>query len=325
MKKSVKYLLGLGLIAVSQISTSFADTGEPSDWYLHLDVNGLQNSVLRKNTDSESREGIKFLKVLFGDKFFDKIQYVTAYGDMKQNDESKTLLIQGNFTGSKKQFLNRLQELGFNNTDSRSKAGIYSGNLKTLIKNFYFEAQKAGLTDSSADFKLSKLDDKQNIDKIIYTAFTPSNQIVFSNVKAKVEAWVKGDQQIATDNSQGLFEVVVDIQEAMMHAGVNLDDEVQAFNFESISAKQLSQVSVSYNESGPDSELQLGLSAETTATATKIQSVVKGLIALKSLTVNDPLITNLLANVRYEQNAGELKVIMSGSVDAFRSLIQSND
>lgn len=321
MKKSFRYCLAILLLVTSHAAISSAETNE-SDWYLHLDVNGFHSSLLHKNTDAESRDGIKVIKLLFGENIYNKIDFATAYGSMKQEDGDKTLFIQGEFTDSKEQVLQRWQKLGFAKLNQAAKLTTYQANLKELVKNLYQDAKKAGLTDPDSDFEVSEIDAK-DIDKLVYATFTPKNNIVFSNSEAQIEAWAKGEVNQVASDEQGLFEVVVDIQEAIMHAGINIDEQAQALNFESISAKQLSQVSLSYNESGPDSELQLGLTAETTTTANKIKAIVKGLVALKSLTVNDPMIANLLSNIRYEQNAGELRVIMSGSVDAFRALIES--
>ncbi|TQV84358.1 hypothetical protein [Aliikangiella coralliicola] len=325
MKKHVKFVCGLVIAASCHISTSFAEIGQPSDWYLHLDVNGLQKSVLSQQVDVDSKKGIKFLKLLFGEQVFNKVEFITAFGNANQKKRDKALLVQGDFTVNKKQIRERLQQLGLTKSSEINQQAIHHGTLKKVLTNLHADAKKAGLIESDKDIKIKELTEKSEFKESVYAAFTHDDNIIFSNNISEIESLLQDKKASPAETQPGIFKVVVDIQKAMLHAGINLDEEAQAFNFESISAKQLSQVSVSYNENDMDSELQLGLSAETTETATKIKSIVQGLVALKSLTVKNPAITNLLANIRFEQDAGELKVIMSGSVEAFKALLNGKD
>ena len=325
MNIRIKTILGLVILAASQIVSATSTTNDSSDWYLQLDLNGIKSSAFSNGIEQERKKSIEFLHTLFSEQVIDEIRHITAYGNIQKSGKKRTMIIDGNFAPYKQQIGQKWQQLGLEDKKESGEQTIYQGQAREVFKKLFQEAKKSGFVDKDADKKIERLDERPGLDKTVYAVFTPNSKIAIGDDLAEIEALLLGKKQVPGNSQAGLFEVVVDVQKAMMHAGVNLDEEAQMFSFESISAKQLSQVSVSYNEDNMYSELQLGLSAETTETANKIKSVVQGLIALKSLTVKSTIVKDLLSSVRFEQSAGELRVIMAGSVDSFKALIDSND
>ncbi len=303
-----------------QVPSALANNSD-HDWYLHMDIQGMKNSAIVQRENADSKDVIAVAKLLFGEKTYELLQSATAFGNIENDSKRKVLLINGDFS-NREQLLAHWKTLGLNNGDTINQHQVYQIKVGDLFKNLHAAAKESGLIKSKEEKDIDVVIDKPEAKAPIYVALQSTDTVIVSDEMSQVEKWLNKNPSESKVNTDGMFEVVVDVQKAMMHAGVNLDDETNNINFESISAKQLSQVSVSYKENKAESTLQLGLKAESIEVASQIKMIVQGLIALKSLSNKNPEVAYLLSSIRMDQNGGDLLVTVSGSINAFKQLIE---
>lgn len=319
MVKWSKYLLIATLIIFSHVQSSKATNMTASDWYLHMDVNALKQSVIGQKIAEEKSEEISRIKKVLGSELVDKVNYLTIQGGVSHS-KPKIMLVQGDFVETALQ--QRLVKIGFELTEGLADKKIYSAKIKRLLLTVGEAVDKYDNLSQEEKKNLAKLDDAEELEKIVYASVSSANSLLISDSIETLKQWVENSPEQSAKQQTGVFEVVVDIENALLHGGVNIDNASEAINFESISAEKLSQVSVTYNEVSGEAQLQLGLKSSSTQTATQIKSVVQGLVALKMLSESDPVIVDLLSSIQFEQNAGDLVVILSGPIDSFKAIVQ---
>ena len=304
-------------LAVSPLTS--AQSIQESDWYVQLDIQSLQNSQLRESVKPEANEGISIAESLLGEGFVKNTQYLTAFGDIKENNR-KTVMARGNYAQSKTDLVKRFADLGLNEVSQIGGVEVYSGMLNELD----IEHNSTTSVTTSKDSKVTVIKIQENSPSKFYlnAAFLNDSTLVVSPDKEELSKVISNGTNWNPEKADSLFEVVVDVEKAIVHGGVNVDEASEVVNFESISAKKLKQVSASYREFSGHVEVQVGLLAADTSTATKILSVVQGLLALKVLSENDPVVLNLLNGIQFEQNAESLRLVLSGPVESFKLLMK---
>ncbi|MCW8876694.1 MAG: hypothetical protein OQJ89_12915 [Kangiellaceae bacterium] len=328
--KIVSSLRNLGALVfaagLSFQSVAFAGTSNDSamvsqsDWYLHVDVGALKLSSLRHKFGEEPGEGVSVLKSLLGDKVVDETRYVTMYGDI-EDDANRTVLAKGNYAQSTDDLIGKWKELGLTGSQEFEGKPIYFGEIKKIKVDIKHGEHKGTSKEIEIDEISSDLSKEE---RTVYAAFKSKDVIIMSQSLDQVKYWLNNENEWKPASQDSLFEVVVDIEESMMHGGINLEEAAEYVNFESISAQKLKQFSVTYKESASDVEVQVGLKAADTGTANKVLSVARGLLALTILSEKNPVVLNLLNSVQIEQDAEELLLILAGPVDSFEALIKRN-
>ena len=198
---------------------------------------------------------------------------------------------------------------------------IYFGEIKKVKVDIEHGEHKGMSREIDIDEVSSDLSKEE---RTVYAAFKSQDTFIMSQSVDQVKYWLNNENEWQPASQDSLFEVVVDIEESMMHGGVNLEEAAEYVNFESISAQKLKQFSVTYSESASDVEVQVGLKAADTSTANKVLSVAQGLLALSILSEQNPVVISLLSSVQIEQDAEDLLLILSGPVDSFEALINKN-
>ncbi len=320
--KQIKQLLvGATVIAFASLSLSpmlSASSIENADWYLNVDVQSLKNSQLKQELKIETDEGLSFVEALFGKSFIDSTAFITIYGSV-EDDDQKTAYINGNYKAIREDLIKKVQNYGLQTKSEVNGITLYSGFLNIeAIKEALNKWQHFNESNSEHEFSASKDDEIENK---VYVAFLNDNNLLISLNENDITSVVKNDASWEPQNLENLFEVVVDIEKAMFHGGVNLEEASEVVEFESISAKKLKQFSASYQENNGIIELQAGLKAADTETATKILTVVQGLMALKILSENNQVVIDLLNSIQIEQNGENLTLTLVGSVQSFKALM----
>lgn len=330
MNKWFKGFLTVSLAATAQFqsidayASEQAAQKEQSDWYLHMDVKAFQNSSLADKFASEKADGLLFINTVLGEKLVEQINFITVQGNVN-DDKNKVLLVQGDFSEDTSLLLNKWKELGFTNKTKFKENTIYSGDLKQLVLAIKETKDKLKqVSDEEKEAAMIIIESKEELDKVVYSAFKDEDTIVMSDNLASVKKWLDENKSWNPSKQSNVFEVVVDIEKSLLHGGVNLDEASQNYQFESISAKQLSQVSATYNESNGYAEIQVGLETADSNTADRIKSVVYGLIALKTLSTQNTAVTNLLSTIQIEQDAGNLVARLNGPIESFQALFENH-
>jgi hypothetical protein len=331
-KKWTKSLLIASLAVTAQLNLS-AHAAEPTldstakpDWYLHMDINAIKASQLSNSLDAERKQGIKFLNALLGESLTNQANYLTLQSEL--DGKQRQVVIEGDFADG--QLLNsRLKQLGFEQTINFKDNIILTGNLSQLITELkrIQKQQQEGLTEEEKKlnpFIVARGDNKDAADKELFFSLKENKALVISDDLNQVKAWLNANKTWQPKKHSNVFEVVVDIEKSLMHGGVNIDQASDVFEFESISAQQLSQISATYNEYNGIAEIQLGLETSDDQTAAKVKSVAHGLIALKMLSNSNAVVANLLASAQIEQDANNVIFKLSGTIESFRTLIEQH-
>ena len=250
----------------------------------------------------------------------DETRYVTMYGDIKSGT-NKTILAKGNYAKSADDLIGKWQELGLTESQTFAGKSIYFGEIKKVNVDIKHGEHKGVSKEIAIDEVATDLSKEE---RTVYAAFKTQDVVIMSQSLDQVKYWLDDENTWKPASQDSLFEVVVDIEESMMHAGVNLEEAAEYVNFESISAQKLKQFSVTYKESASDVEVQVGLKAADTNTANKVLSVAQGLLALTILSEQNPVVLNLLNSIQIEQDAEDLLLILAGPVDSFEALIKRN-
>ncbi len=312
--------------AVADMSKTETVTAQ-EDWYLHLDVQALRNSALAIHVANKEASETNLFKAFLDEEIIDSVRYISFRGYLNQ-DDNKVMLVEGAFDSKNNRttLASKLADLGFD-VSSIENGTIYQSDTKSIIEHLRSVSQQvakqypedAELQSMAKDMQV-KIDFEDKDNKPVYLAFKSPTVIVASDNSQSVKHWLNTESQWTPTIQSNVFEVVVDVQKSLAHGGVNLNKESNDFQFESISAKQLSQVSGKYSENDGMVDIQVGLKTDSYDTATQIEAIVKGLLALKVLSNSNPEITRLLSNVQIERGHDSLTVSLSGPVESFKSL-----
>lgn len=300
------------------------------DWYLHLDVQALRSSALAIHVANKEASETHLFKAFLGEEIIDSVRYISFRGYLNQ-DDNKVMLVEGAFDkkNNRNSLASKLKALGFDVTDI-DNGTVYQSDTKRIIEHLRLVSQQVAkqhpqdkeLQNMAKDMQV-KVDFEDKDNKPVFLAFKSPTVLVASDNAESVKHWLKNESQWFPQTQSNVFEVVVDVQKSLAHGGVNLNKDSNNFEFESISAKQLSQVSGKYSENDGMVDIQVGLKTDSYDTATQIEAIIKGLLALKVLSNTNPEVTRLLSNVHIERGYDSLTVSLSGPVESFKSI--SND
>lgn len=320
--KNIKQRIGqLVIISMSfGIFGVYASEATPN-WYLNFDVQGLRNSEIIKQKSPDERKALKLMDLLMGKSSAKLIEHASAFGF---SENEKILILSGKFQSQQSAILQQWQRLGFESKSSYQGTAVYQSLAYQALVEYKKLAEQEGLIGDDQEIDISPDDKDQQT--IVYAAFNGQNQVIFSDSQNTLQRQLSDKATALKSNNDSIFEVIVDVKKALLHGGVNLDEmEQDSVKFESISAKQLSQFSVSYSEQGNYSSLQLGLKADTQDVANSIKAIVQGIVAMKRLSTSDAQVIDLLNNIRFEQSGGDLLMTVAGSADAFIKLTDDRE
>ncbi|NVJ59511.1 MAG: hypothetical protein HWE27_03930 [Gammaproteobacteria bacterium] len=297
------------------------------DWYLHMDIAALRKSLLGKKLESEQSDGQKIIDEFFGKELSERVEYISVRGQLDK-DDTKTLLIQGKFDEPALQKLlhSKMKDIGFKTLSNSKVLKAEEKDIEQYVERTIKTLEEKKLINSEDGEKVNITIDKDDNDiSTIYLGYKSNNILVFSESAAVVEQWLTSSKQWQPQNNSQVFEVVVDIQKSLMHGGVNIDSDSQNFEFESISASQLSQLSATYSENNGNIDIEVGLKTDSYETASQIEAVVRGLVALKMLSSAAPEANQLLRSMIFERNNDSLRLVLSGPIQSFEALSKELD
>ncbi len=270
-----------------------------ASWYLNVDVNSIKQGPLKSILDHKDEDFNKVVNIFMGKEFHDQINQVTLYGDT-EGFEDFSILIQGDFSeNAKHQFFNhsniKLDESVEVYNNSRIRKWSINSNTKII-----------GMEEEA------KFDEDSNLE-LYLTEITP-NLIMVSRDLSDTKNWLSNKYDINDINQNGLFSVIVNLQEALAHGGMKIEDGNMDFHSQVL--KKVSQLSFSVIEDGANYILEAALTSEDDATAVQVEQVINGLIALNGLSnVSDnPLHEQLMGNLNIDRDG--LNIIISSSVSS---------
>jgi len=274
-------VIGLCLLASSVFAVNMNNAG----WYLHVDVQSLKSGALAKIIEAkrakdqqhDKKDVDKFLNIALGREFKNQIQQVTVYGDQAGYGDF-TVIAQGPFTrDAKKAFFENIK-LGNNSNNSKFKG--------TTIQEWIFEGFKSDEKDSDGDSKISiSVNQEDKKPMRLYSAEIDSKTIIVSKDQDEVKAWLKGTYSKKDLSREGVFSVVVHLDRAIAHGGLNFGEGIGDIDlgFDSKMMQKLTQFSFSLSQDDSDALIEIGLVATDEKVAIQLKNIANGLISLQAM------------------------------------------
>lgn len=250
INKSYHWVL-LMVLAIIGLQTANAQGIKDATWYLTMDVEELLNNQLINALKGQELK----------EKIPEQVTSITVYGDAT-GSENATVVLTGDFSNfSVAEHLLDLIE--------HEDGGDHH------VEESYITHNQQRITVLSV-----KDDDHQEFKKG-YFAEIDANKSVASLQLSEVKNWIDHVYDELEINKGSLFSVVVDIESALAHMGMNLDDNAHMMHSQIF--KKVDQISASLSETDNNLILEVGLTANDEASASLIVQVINGLIAMNNL------------------------------------------
>ncbi len=299
-----RFFTRLCLLCVCSVA-SVAQASDSAEWFLNIDLNALRHSSVGPLITERHAEGVQMIDAVLGPELHAQIDQLSMYGQ-GHDKQSFTFMLQGDF--SDRAMADFLQPPGVEMT---TEALDHNGQTIQLW-----------FIDENLRLKQYPQTEMQHDNPVtLYAAAVNPRLLVLSHNLSDVKAWLDGEEPMPLAAQEGLFNMVVNIDESLAHGAVKT--HAVGDSFKSNVLKKVSQFSFSVFESAARMNLEIGLAASSADSAAQVRDIINGLIALNNMSdVNDKnplhkaLMDNLTVQLRDDQ------VLLSSAVDV--ALLQAH-
>jgi len=262
-------------------------------WYVSVDVDQIENNEIYQFFEAKvkSSDSDDFVKIP------DEISYISLYGNAK-GAEDATAVIHGDF--SQFSISEHLLELLY----------THESDAADMI-------EESTVSYKNNEIKSLKVDEGHSGDtKEVYFSKVNSGLTVISFQLDEVKNWLDNNYDNHEINQGSLFSVVVDVQSALAHMGMNIDSNNHMMQSEIF--QKVAQVSASASEVNSDMVLDVALSTNDEATAIQIEQIINGLVAMNNLSgANDKneLHATFMQNLSINRNGNDILMSTYASIE----------
>ncbi len=273
-------------------------------WYLSIDVNQVTNNEFFKHMHGQSEQS--------DDKHFDletipkEIEFITLYGDSRGSDDA-TAVIRGDFT----QFSAHDFALDFIYSKKENAAKLITESALSYAGN---DIQVLTVKDES------ELNDDTKAKEVYFSVINDGMSVVSLDLD-EVKNWIDNADSPIDFNDGKIFSVLVNVKSALAHMGMNLEGNSHMLHSKIF--KKVTEVSASVTEVNADIVIEVALTSDDIATATQIQQVISGLIAMNNLSganADNPLHAMFMQNLTIKKNGNIVRVNTFGAIDKLKSM-----
>ena len=283
------------LLAIFSLQLNAA-TIEDATWYLSVDIDKLQNNeafkVLKEDKSEKISEVIGELQNV--------ISHVTLYGNSKGSEDA-TAVIMGDFSS---------QTLADSVLDL-----IYS---KVKDKDISNKISERTFEYNNHTIQVIIIQESSRNKEIFFSTINDHQTVVGFKLD-EVKNWIDDKYDDIDIDNDSLFSVVVNVESALAHMAMNLGENNQMMNSELF--HKVEQISASINENSGDIIIDVALSTKSEETATQIEQVINGLIAMANLSnSNDKnqLLKELINNVSIVKNNNNILINTFIAIDLLK-------
>jgi len=260
IKKRTTQILLIFLIFISfQINAGGIDE---ANWYLSVDIDQLQNNEVFKMLKEKQLKKTGNIPVDFK-KFPDELSHITVYGNAKGSQDA-TAVVSGDF--------------------STFSIGEYIVNFiytQDDVSKFVKESTEQYHNHQILTLTFDGEEVTTDGPKSVYFSKINNDTSVISLNQNEVKNWINSKYENLDVNKGSLFSVVVNVESALAHMGMNIDDNNHMMNSEIF--QKVEQISASVSEVMEDILIEIALSTKDQETATQIEQVINGLVAMNNL------------------------------------------
>lgn len=253
MKKIIQLIL---IVTLSLSFNAMATGQDQAGWYVSFDVDQIKTKLLPVIKQTDKGQSNHFS---LETHVPEEISHITLYGQ-HNNKWSTTAVLSGDLRHfSVMNYLDYLAaEAGENHPVKQIKATQHGQR-----SIHHYEIQKG---DQGKPFYSSHINDRT---------------VVASFSLKEVKRWIDGGHDLADLHQTSLVSVQVNIESALVHAGADLEQNPPAF--QSHMFKKIKQFAGSVIEADDQLLVEAVLVTENDTTATQVQTVINGLIAMNAL------------------------------------------
>ena len=293
-KSFTAFLFILILFVSLQSSAGLND----ATWYVSIDVDQIKNNEIYRVFQANINQPPNDFPTKF-EKIPKEISYISLYGNAK-GAENATAVIHGDFS----QF--SISDYALEFLYSQEDVAELINESSVGYKNQLIKVLQAEEVEGN---------DGQKI-KEVYFSKVNNNLTVVSFQLDEVKNWIDQNYDNHQINKGSLFSVVVDVQSALAHMGMNIDESNHMMQSEIF--QKVAQVSASASEVNSDMVLDVALTSNDEATAKQIEQVINGLVAMSNLsgsTDNNELNITLMQNLKIERNGNNILINTYASIE----------
>jgi len=324
-RNSVAFIyMVVGLLLM--MSHAIATIQPKADWYLHVNLEALENSPLMEIIDKkkERKEAEIFIKKIVGENFNKQVKTITLYGNHEAT-KKYTAILNGEFT---KKSIDKMIS-GLNSLSASKKIKFHSKNIYYFKvkdihidkKNWQINTSKGKAKDTQSDVAKANIELDEEVE--VYLTDIDNSKIVVSNDKKELQKWILGKYNLKSIQNNGIFHVVVNLQQAMAHGGLKLGENHINVGFDSSLMKKISQFAFSVGLNKKNAHIEVSLQTIDNEVAQQLKNVVAGLIALKSLaSEEDQELQALIRNLNVDSKDNNIIIKSTISTDELKQLAE---
>ncbi len=250
--KTIVYLVILLSLSMQSVASGY----DQAAWYVSLDVAQVKEKlvpVINQNTQSSPNSFSIEAHVP------DEVRHITLYGQHNEGKATTAIL-----SGVMRHFsvMSYLDFLASEVGENHPVKLIETTQHNNRAVNHY-QIQKG----------------KEH--KSFYSSHIDDSTLVVSFIRAEVNDWIDGKHAMNDLHQTSLVSVQVNIESALVHAGTDMENNPQAF--QSHVFKKIKQFAASVVEADKQLLLEAVLVTHDDTTATQVQTVINGLIAMNAL------------------------------------------
>ncbi len=316
MNKMTKWLSAT-LFITSSAALQASDALTPS-WYVHADIAQLKQSSVKIDTIAEDdKQNLDTLiGKLFNGNLATQVQQVTFFGENIEKNKGNALL-KGQFDTSdilaftkSIQTKPNYQKQNFQGTEIYQWSVVINGS--DFVNKNTVKIDRASSANEHGEENLGT----------VYFAQLDNNQLLFSKNESSIKGLVSGKSRLFDITQTEPFKVVVNIKEALLHAGLNKNEAIENIEFDSAILQRMEQVSFKLSEQSDQVMLQAGLKTDNTIAAERIESLINGLLIIQMMASNvKPEVKELMGNLTTHVDGLNLIIKTQLSVNTLNKML----
>jgi hypothetical protein len=318
-----KFLSVLALFAAGSLALSTAQAGSlaaadlptDSNWYVHVNLDLVRNSVIGRQFMRETfDEAMDDIEDELGVDVREEFEGVTVFGgslpDGRNALSDGAVVLHGMFSeATRSAFLSALKDKGAKYTEAY-EAGM----------TYYIVENDEGMSVQTEDGELQEasFDPKEEL----YFSFG-SAQTLITQSPEMMQLFLSGGGYLGgfeQVNDHALL--VLQADRALLQGGANTSEDI-AGDWDSSVLKNIDAFALVIGEQADGLLLSAQLVADSAEVAMSVRNIVEGMVALKALNEPEGVVGEVLRNVRFENDGPVLGVrveVTAGQVAALKDL-----
>lgn len=293
------------------------DLPEQTAWYLHLDLEQMQNTVTGQYiSDFVDEDVFEEIREETGLDLRNELEGITAFGS-SEDGEDAAVVFHGRLSKETKDTLLELLRDEANDIGEENLSGVSVYSFEDLDFDHHHHGHSRDHDDDDSGPTIS-IDG----DETVYLGFGKANQTMITPNRRLLESWAAAGGRFrgVSQNYPGAL-LVLEADRSLVQGGVR-KNVLSHGPWNSSIGKSMEQIAVILFDEAGRAALDVSILTTTPDTAESLHNVVKGLIALKSLAADDePEIAAILGETDVDLAGSQVTLKARIDPEVFRDLV----